>query len=589
MKISIFSFTTAGTERMRELTKRWRDEEPGIEITEYIKCRAMEDQSDPRPLEELAEQAWSSSDALVFFSSTGIAVRTIAPYLGHKSVDPAVLVLDEQGRNCISLLSGHVGGANELAERVASMLSARPVITTATDVENRFSVDTFARKNGLRVSDWEKAKEISARVLQGEILKIFSEEPMDQWAPVPGLEDQAVSDTMEEADVILSRKSLPEQKGLQLIPQDLVLGIGCRKDMPAEDIERAFLELFKNHKLDPRTIRGIASIDIKKEEPGVLALAEKLGCPYDTYSAETLMLAEGDFSSSDFVRDTTGADNVCERSAVTAAGEGAELLVGKTVFPGVTLAIARARKEKPQGTITVIGIGPGDRRHMTEEAVSALECADVVIGYKTYIQQLQNIFPHLRCRESGMRQEKDRAEEAFLLAQKGTNVAVISSGDAEVYGMAGLILELAESYPEIRVSCIPGVTAALSGGALLGAPLGHDYVSISLSDLLTPWEVITKRLRKAAEGDFVLVLYNPSSHTRKEHYLEACRILSDILPEDTVCGWCRNIGRDGEEWKICALRELADQPVDMLTTVFIGNKETRVIRGKMVTPRGYKL
>ena len=299
------------------------------------------------------------------------------------------------------------------------------------------------------------------------------------------------------------------------------------------------------------------------------------------------MKAEGRFDHSEFVKDTTGADNVCERSAVTAAGEGSELFIKKTVLHGVTLAAAKRGKTK--GSITVVGIGPGERKKMTGEAVAALHHADMIIGYRTYIRLLRDLFPELRYRESNMRQEVERAREACSEAEKGSKIAVISSGDAEVYGMAGLLLEMAEEHPGISVICVPGVTAALSGGALLGAPLGHDYVSISLSDLLTPWEVIAQRLKKAAEGDFVIVLYNPSSQSRKEHYLEACRILREDLSEDTVCGWCRNIGREEEEWTICTLGELPDQPVDMLTTVFIGNKETRVIHGKMVTPRGYRL
>ena len=166
---------------------------------------------------------------------------------------------------------------------------------------------------------------------------------------------------------------------------------------------------------------------------------------------------------------------------------------------------------------------------------------------------------------------------------------MISSGDASVYGMGGLLWELSEQYDDVDVECVAGITAALSGGAVLGAPLGHDFACVSLSDLLTPWDLIRKRLELAAEGDFVIALYNPSSRTRQHRYEEACRILLEHRPGNTVCGWCRNIGRQGEEWKVCTLKELQQQPVDMLTTVFIGNSRTRVIRGRMVTPRGYEL
>ena len=589
MIVSMFAFTAAGAGKMDNLILRWREEDPAPEIRSYIKCTALEKQSDPRPLDELVAESWGDSDALIFWSSAGVAVRSIAKYLEHKSTDPAVLVLDELGEHCISLLSGHAGGANELAKTVAALTNAEPVITTASDVEEKFSVDVFARKNDLVVSDWTKAKLTQARVLQGKKLTICSELPREMLASVPGLEEQQWTEDASDADVIISRRRLPGDDALQLIPYDVFIGIGCRKDTPPEDVEAAYTEFLETNDLDRRAVECLASIDLKKEEPGLLALAEKNGLRFKTYSAEQLMGAEGKFSSSDFVKETTGADNVCERSAVTAAGKGSELWIPKTVLHGVTLAAAIQKDRPRRGRVSVIGIGPGDRKHMTEQAISVLQSADLVMGYQTYIRQVQRLFPQLYYRESGMREEIDRAREAFAEAEKGIHVAMVSSGDAQVYGMASLILEMSEEYPEVRVECVPGVTAALSGGALLGAPLGHDFVCISLSDLLTPWEVITRRLRKAAEGDFVIVLYNPSSRTRKEHFLEVCGILRETLPENTVCGWCREIGRDGEEHHICSFRDLPDQPVDMRTTVFIGNRQTKTVNGKMVTPRGYEL
>ena len=241
------------------------------------------------------------------------------------------------------------------------------------------------------------------------------------------------------------------------------------------------------------------------------------------------------------------------------------------------------------GKLYAVGIGPGDREQMTEQAKAAIGRADLIVGYKTYVDQVRPVFPEKEYAVSGMRQETLRVREALEEAAKGKAVAVISSGDASVYGMGGLLWEMSVKFPNVDVECIAGVTAALSGGAVLGAPLGHDFTCISLSDLLTPWDRIRTRLELAAEGDFVIALYNPSSKTRQHLYEDACRILLDHRSGDTVCGWCRNIGRPGEEWKVCTLRELERQPVDMLTTVFIGNSKTRVIRGKMVTPRGYMI
>ena len=187
-----------------------------------------------------------------------------------------------------------------------------------------------------------------------------------------------------------------------------------------------------------------------------------------------------------------------------------------------------------------------------------------------------------------MRQEKERCLLALQAADCGKQTAMICSGDSGVYGMAGLILQLAADFPEVQVEIIPGVTAAIGGGAVLGAPLGHDFAVISLSDLLTPMEIIEKRLRAAAEGDFIVCLYNPASRKRSDYLERACQILMETKPADTVCGIVRNIGRDGEEMQLMTLRELAGKPVDMFTTVFIGNRETRAVNGRMITPRGYK-
>lgn len=241
------------------------------------------------------------------------------------------------------------------------------------------------------------------------------------------------------------------------------------------------------------------------------------------------------------------------------------------------------------GKLYVVGIGPGDAENMTEKALAALEASDIIIGYTVYVDLLKKKFAHKAFMTTPMKQEQKRCEEALLEASKGRNVAVVSSGDAGVYGMAGLIYELLKDYDDVCVEVIPGITAALSGGAVLGAPLGHDFSVISLSDLLTPWELIEKRLRLSAEADMAICLYNPSSMKRSDYLEKACNIMLTHKSPETVCGWVRNIGREGEEYKVLPLKELKDEKVDMFTTVFIGNKETLIIDNKMVTPRGYRL
>ena len=240
-------------------------------------------------------------------------------------------------------------------------------------------------------------------------------------------------------------------------------------------------------------------------------------------------------------------------------------------------------------TLFVVGIGPGGVEFMTEQARSAMEKADVLCGYTVYIDLVAPLFPGKETYTSPMKQEIERCRWALETAQKGKDVAFICSGDAGVYGMAGLLLQLAPKYPEVDIQVVAGVTAALSGGAVLGAPLGHDFCVISLSDLLTPWNVIEKRLRCAAWGDFCLCLYNPSSRKRAGYLQKACQILMEEgKSPETVCGWVRNIGREGQCAKVLSLQELEKEQLDMFTTVFIGSSSTKAINGCMVTPRGYE-
>ena len=238
--------------------------------------------------------------------------------------------------------------------------------------------------------------------------------------------------------------------------------------------------------------------------------------------------------------------------------------------------------------LTVVGLGPGAGRDLTGRAYDAIAAADLVVGYTAYIALIRDQFPGKEMTSTGMKKEVDRCRMAVEAAVGGKNVAVVCSGDSGVYGMAGLIYEVAREYPPIDIEVVPGITAACGGAAVLGAPLTHDFAVISLSDLLTPWEKIEKRLEAAALADFVICLYNPRSHSRADYLQRACDILLRQKSPDTVCGFVQNIGREGERAVTLPLKELRDSTeVDMFTTVFIGNEETTLIGGKMVTPRGY--
>lgn len=239
--------------------------------------------------------------------------------------------------------------------------------------------------------------------------------------------------------------------------------------------------------------------------------------------------------------------------------------------------------------IYIVGIGPGAYEQMTIRAAAVLRECEVIVGYTVYTELLRRYFPGKEYKTTPMRQEISRCRTAFEEALKGRKTAVVCSGDAGIYGMAGLMYELADAYPQVELEVVPGVTAGLSGAALLGAPLGHDCCFISLSDLLTPWEIIENRIKSAAQADFALVLYNPSSKKRKDYLKRACELLLAFKSRDTVCGVARNIGREGESFETAVLGELCEMETDMFSTVFIGNKETKKIFGKMVTPRGYRV
>lgn len=236
----------------------------------------------------------------------------------------------------------------------------------------------------------------------------------------------------------------------------------------------------------------------------------------------------------------------------------------------------------------VVGFGSGSRENMTIEAERIILESDIIVGYTVYTDILKKYFPDKEYYSTGMRQERERVIYALENAREKT-VALVCSGDSSVYGMAGLTLELSVNYPDVDIEIIPGVTSALSGGALLGSPLGHDFTVISLSDLLTPWDKIIKRIEYASISDCAIVIYNPSSKKRADYLSRACNMIMMYRNPDTVCGIVRNIGREGQESRILTLSELKDTSVDMFTTVFIGNSETKVINGRMVTPRGYKI
>ena len=356
MKIVLIACSRQAYELMKKLERCLKEYEPGCRTACIVKCSSLGEKKKKRSLVEVTGEWFGICDAMIFISSVGIAVRAVAPYLRHKSSDPAVVVMDEKGKFCISLLSGHAGGANELTNRIAGFTGAVPVVTTATDLEGKFAVDDFARKNGLVVTDWEMAKRISAAVLEGERIGIYSELPLE--GDLPGelffVESDCYKDTSYTVCIscrvperIQWLKSLRKRRDslmvLQLVPKCLAAGIGCRKGTSEQAIEHAVKQCFREEGFLEEALCSVASIDLKKGEEGLLGYCRGRNLPFLTYSAEELGQAVGEFSESRFVEEVTGVSCVCERSAVLAAGSGCELLCPKRIYDGVTVALAGKR------------------------------------------------------------------------------------------------------------------------------------------------------------------------------------------------------------------------------------------------------
>ncbi|MBO4911503.1 MAG: precorrin-3B C(17)-methyltransferase [Butyrivibrio sp.] len=545
-------------------------------------------------LDSFVKDNFQKGNILIFIGAAGIAVRAIAPYIEDKTKDPAVIVIDEAGMNVIPLLSGHIGGGVREAKRIAELIGANCVVTTASDVSGEFAVDVFASDNGFAISDMKKAKEFTARLLEE---KKANYEVDDEIRGLADFDiDTGYSNVVRstgDADFTISfHKDKSESGVLNLIPKCIAIGVGCKKGTPFEKLSAFIDEKLSEHNIDKRAVSVIASADIKKDEEGLVLAAKELGAEFKTFSSEVLMAQEGEFSSSEFVKSITGCDNVCER-AVSACGC-RKIIVSKESFDGMTFAAGVLEKkvfggsENKRGKVSVVGIGSGNYENMTVKAVETLKACDVIAGYTVYCDLVRPFFPDKEYISTPMMGEEKRVKLAYEKAAEGKKVALVCSGDAGVYGMAGLCYEEAVNCDGVDTEVVPGVTAAISGAALLGAPLIHDFCLISMSDRLTPMELIEKRLRAAASADMGIVIYNPESKGRKGYLAHACEILSEFLPDDRVCGIAGNIGRDGEYCKVMTLAELKCAEADMFSTVFIGNSSTKNITEHMVTLRGYR-
>ncbi len=527
-----------------------------------------------RALDELPT-LWPELDGAVFLLATGATVRLVAPLLADKHTDPGVVCVDEARRFAVALCGGHEGGANVLAARVAAELGAEPVITTASDAAGSTGLDELAALLDAEIDG--DAAAAGTALLDGTARV---ENPLGlPLPPLPPLNGEP------RHTITISDRAAPgaAPAWTVLVPRTLVVGIGSARGVPASAVAETLRRVETEHGFDLRAVRAVASVDLKADEAGILAAI----APHRlrTYPAELLAAVEVP-NPSEVVRAEVGTASVAEAAALHAAHElgGGELVVEKIKGDNVTVAVARVR---PRGRLAIVGLGPGAADLRVPRADAELRRASIVVGLDQYVDQVRHLLrPGTELRVSGLGDEEQRAADAVALAAKGHAVALIGSGDAGIYAMASPALEGAGA--DIDVVGVPGVTAALSSSALLGAPLGHDHVLISLSDLHTPWPVISQRVAAAAAADLVTVFYNPRSRERHWQLGAALDAFRAHRPAETPVGAVRQSGRAGQRVWTAPLAEFDPAEVDMLTTVIVGSSTTRMVAGRMVTPRGYR-
>ncbi|MGC4986195.1 precorrin-3B C(17)-methyltransferase [Streptomyces sp. DT193] len=531
------------------------------------------------PVADAVRRAFAECDQVVCFLATGAVVRLVAPLLSDKGSDPGVVCVDEAGRFAVSLVGGHAGGANELAREVGELLGAEPVVTTATDAVGVPGLDTL----GLPVEG--DLAGVSRAMLDGEPVVLERESP---W-PLPALPPNVGSPAAPGAAVVRVSDRVRETAAGEVVlrPPSLVVGVGASRGAPVEEVLALVGDTLREAGLSVRSVAGLATVDAKSEEPGIVGAAGRLGVPLVTYTAEELA-AVAVPNPSDAPLAAVGTPSVAEAAALMGGGE---LLVPKRKSVRAdghpAMATCAVVRRPARGRLAVVGLGPGARDLLTPRATAELRRAAVLVGLDQYVDQIRDLLrPGTLVLESGLGAEEERARTAVAEARRGQAVALIGSGDAGVYAMASPAL--AEASDDIDVVGVPGVTAALAAGAILGAPLGHDHVSISLSDLHTPWEVIERRVRAAAEADIVVTFYNPRSRGRDWQLPQALAILAEHRAAATPVGVVRNASRPDESSRVTTLGSLDPGIVDMMTVVTVGNTATREIAGRMVTPRGYR-
>ncbi|KQT64113.1 MULTISPECIES: precorrin-3B C(17)-methyltransferase [unclassified Aureimonas] len=529
--------------------------------------------------------------------ASGAVIRILAPLLADKSAEPPVLAIAEDGSAVVPLLGGH-HGANDLARRIAAALGVSPAITTAGDL--RFGIALDAPPAGWRLENVGDAKSVMADLVAGEEAWIEGDAPWLAASKIPVSDDGRVTlrITEEACD--------PAPRELLYRPATLVLGIGTERGAPAGDAIALAETVLAEAKVSRLSLAAVVSIDLKADEAAVHAVAAHFGVPARFFDAATLEAESPRLAHpSDIVFAETGCHGVSEGAALAGTGPAGALIVAKRKGARVTAALAKAPAPvdplgfgRARGRLFVVGIGPGGAEWRSPEVSAMVEASSDLVGYSLYLDLLGPLATGKARHDFPLGDEEKRVRHAMELAGGGRSVALVCSGDAGIYAMATLVFELLDrggvspAARRIAVEVSPGISALQAAAARAGAPLGHDFCTISLSDLLTPWPAIERRVKAAAEGDFVIAFYNPVSKRRRTQLAYARDVLLRHRPAETPVILATNLGREGEHVRIVELARLDIEEVDMLTVVIVGSSETRALttgdgRRWAYTPRGY--
>ena len=551
---------------------------------------------------DILQKLFAGGTAIIAVASSGIIIRSLAGSLKDKKTEPPVVAMSVDGAHALPLLGGH-NGANRLARACANVLGGVAAITTASDSEFGLALDDLPP--GWHLFNPDALKGVAAAMLDGKKINISVEAGSADWLIKSNAPFNATTQIDDEGVLVTPNKIKNPGKALVLHPPVLALGVGCERGCDTDELYSLAMEALEKNNLSKNAVACICSIDLKSDEVAVLELAERLDVPARFFTAAELELQAPRLANpSDVVFAEVGCHGVAEGAALSAIGKGGKLVVEKQKSSRATVAIGLSPKDinpgnigRGQGRLYIVGTGPGRDGWRTPDATRILSMVTDVVGYELYLDIVADLIVGKTRHTSQLAEEEARVRKALELAAEGRDVALVSSGDPGIYAMAALAFELLDrennpGWNRLQIEVVPGISAFQAAAAKIGAPMGHDFCLISLSDLLTPWEVIEQRLIAAAQGGFAVAFYNPVSK-RRTHQLEIARdILLSKRSPDTPVVLGRNLGRDGESIRVITLGELSAKDADMLTMVIVGGPQTRAIeRGQnkyVYTPRGYE-